>query len=233
KTLFMHLSITTFSYSIDTDYLGSFEDFIAKNNKSNAAVFIDRWMHHKKDYEIYNKYARIVEEETRLPDLLRELPVDEYKVADTFPSIDRAIIIYITNSLFENLEDYKEYEKLIRLRRSKHYYEKYEQIYEALFYAVKMYEFDKRYYNNIPQVPAMEFYHDYQTKYYEMDTFYRKFYVSFDQEPNNELLKKLRENVEKLYTYRFMAEINQKWLQALTMDMSESWSLPGVLNQHT
>src|SRR5699024_2701986 len=120
KTLFMHLSITALSHSIDTDYLESVQDFIAMENRTNAVIFIDRWMHHKVDYKIYSEYARMVEEEIQLPNLLQELPIEEYKIADTFPYIDRAIIVYISNSLLENLEDYEDYKKLVRLRRSKH-----------------------------------------------------------------------------------------------------------------
>ena len=233
KTLFMHLSITALSHSIDTDYLESVQDFISVKNRSNSVIFIDRWMHHKIDYKIYNEYARMVEEEIQLSNLLRELPVDDFKVADAFPCIDRAIIVYIANSLLDNLEDYEDYTKLVRLRRSKHYYEKYEQIYDELYFSIKMNEFYKKYRHNISQVQELEFYKFYENEYYLMDYYYRKFYVAYDMENDNELLKKLKILIENLYTNWFMSEVNSKWLQSLKMGMSEDWSLPGIQSQQS
>ncbi|MCD8503185.1 MAG: hypothetical protein LRY71_17915 [Bacillaceae bacterium] len=88
------------------------------------------------------------------------------------------------------MEDYEEYIKLIKLRRAKHFYETYENIYEALYYTVKIHELYKEQEARIPQGQAVEMYQTYVNKYYVMDTYYRKFYVAYDQESNNELLKK-------------------------------------------
>ena len=88
--------------------------------------------------------------------------MEEFKQADTFPYIDRAIIIYIANGLVTKLEDYEEYTKLIKLRRAKHYYEKYASVYEALYYTVKMHEFYKEHRTGIPQGRAIDLYESYR-----------------------------------------------------------------------
>ena len=231
KTLFIHLIVTAFNHSVSEEYLTSVQDFIAERNKANALVFIDHWMHHKTDYSVFDQYAEMAEQEIQFPSLLQSVPIDEFRQADAFPYIDKAIIIHIANGLMEQLEDYEEYTKLIKLRRAKHYYEKYASVYDALYYTVKMHEFHKEHQQGIPKGRAIDLYEAYQKEYYLMDTYYRKFYVAYDEESNHELLKKLKELVEHLYTNWFIGELSSNWSQAVKSQMAEEWSLPGVQNQ--
>lgn len=231
KTLFMHLSVTTLSHYVEESSLSNIKSFIAERNRSNALVFIDHWMHHKTDYLIYNELAEIAEKEIKLANIVNQLPIEAFKNADTFSYFDKAIIIYIANSLEASHEDYEEYIKLINLRRVKHFYEKFQYIYEALFYTVKMYEFYKKYSSGIPKVSAIDMWKSYVNEYHEMDTYYRKFYVAFDNEPNSEILKKLRSMVENLYTIWFMGDLSSHWSQAVESDLKDDWVLPGITNQ--
>lgn len=233
KSLFTHLTVTAFSHSVDTIYLKTIEKFIAKRNQTNALVFVDHWMHHKSDFEQFDKYASTVEQEIELPALIRAMPLEAFKHAETFPYIDRAIILYIANSLVSNLEDYDDYLKLIELRRVKHYYEKHEAIYEALYYAVKMHQFYKEYRSGIPRGRAIDLYKSYVETYYQMDTYYRKFYVAYDLEGDSELLKKIQPAVEHLYTNWFMGELSSHWSKQVAEEMSVDWSLPGIRNQQS
>ena len=231
KTLFMHLTVTALSHSIEESVISNLKSFIAERNKSNSLVFVDHWMHHKSDYAIYNELAEVIEQEIKLADIVRQLPIEAFKNADTFPYFDKAIIIYIANSLEASHEDYEEYTKLINLRRVKHFYEKFQFIYEALFYTVKMYQFYKKYSTGIPKNTAMEMWKSYVNEYHAMDTYYRKFYVAFDNEPNSEILKKLKTMVENLYTNWYMGDLSSHWSQAVESDLKDNWVLPGIINQ--
>lgn len=233
KTLFIHLAVTAFSHVVNKEYLTGIVDFIAERNRTNALVFIDHWMHHKTDYEMFDELAEMAEQEVQLASLLQSVPIEEFKQADTFPYIDKAVIIYIANSLMEKLEDYEEYTKLIKLRRAKHYYEKYASVYEALYYTVKMHEFYKEYREGIPQGKAVDLYKSYVRDYHAMDTYYRKFYVAYDEESNHELLKKLKELVENLYINWYMGELSSHWSQAVKSELTEDWSLPGIQSQQS
>ncbi|WP_319005306.1 BREX-1 system phosphatase PglZ type A [Fictibacillus halophilus] len=230
KTLFMHLTITALSHAIDEQHLANVKNFIAERNKPSGLVFIDHWMHHKTDYVIYDEMAESIEKEIKITEIVNALPVDVFKQADTFPYFDKAIIIYIANSLEAGHEDYDEYSKLINLRRVKHFYEKYQFIYEALFYTVKMYEFYKKYHLGIPKASASEIWKSYVAEYNAMDSYYRKFYVAFDNEPNSEILKKLKAMIENLYTNWYMGDLSSHWSQSLD-EIRDKWELPGVTNQ--
>ncbi|WP_328166399.1 BREX-1 system phosphatase PglZ type A [Peribacillus simplex] len=231
KTLFMHLTVTTLSHSIEETSLSNIKSFIAERNKSNALVFIDHWMHHKTDYAIYNELAEMIEREIKLADIVHQLSIEEFKDADAFPYFDKSIIIYIANSLEASHEDYDEYIKLINLRRVKHFYDKYQFIYEALFYTVKMYEFYKKYSSGIPKVSAIDMWKSYVNEYHTMDTYYRKFYVAFDNEHNSEILKKLKKMVENLYTNWYMGDLSSHWSQSIESEIKDKWTLPGITNQ--
>ncbi|MEC2303581.1 MULTISPECIES: BREX-1 system phosphatase PglZ type A [Heyndrickxia] len=231
KTLFIHLVVTAFSQSVGSENLADLSGFIAQHNKTNALVFIDHWMHHKTDDAVFDEYTEMVEQEIQLPKIINTIPVDTFKQADIFPYIDKAIIIHIANGLFTDLEDYEEYTKLIKLRRAKHYYGKFSAIYEALYYTVKMQEFYKEHRQGIPQGHAIDLYERYIKEYYRMDTYYRKFYVAFDKGNNHDLMKKLKDLVEDLYTNWYMEELNILWSKAAEAEMIQEWSLPGIKNQ--
>lgn len=231
KTLMIHLTVTAFSHSVDEKYLSNVQDYIAERNRTNSLVFIDHWMHHKVDDKIYHEYAAMVEKELDLQSILKQIPIDEFKQADVFPYIDRAIIIYIVNGLATQLEDYEEYNKLIKLRRAKHYYEQYSALYDALYYTVKIHEFHKTYAQGLPQGYAIDLYEAYTSNYYKMDYYYRKFYVAYDREDNHEVMKKLKAFVEKYYTNWYMLQLNDNWTKAVKKEMTEQWSLPGIQNQ--
>lgn len=231
KTLFIHLAVTAFSQSVGEENLNELSDFISNRNKTNAVVFIDHWMHHKTDYVVFDEYAEMAEQEIQLSNIINNLPIEVFKQADIFPYIDRAIIIYIANGLVTQLEDYEEYTKLIKLRRAKHYYDKFASIYEALYYTVKIHEFYKEHRQGIPQGRAIDLYQAYVNDYHLMDTYYRKFYVAYDEESNHDLLKKLKMLVENLYTNWYMGELSSHWSKAVESEMTQDWSLPGVKNQ--
>lgn len=231
KTLFMHLSLTALSQSIDEQYLEDVQGFIAERNQADALVFVDHWMHHRSDSAVFDEFAEMVEQEVNLAGILQEVSVEAFKEADVFPFIDRAIILYISNSLMDQLEDYEKYMKLIRLRRSKHHYDKYKNVYDALYYTVEMHAFQKEHAQGLPQGPAIDLYNAYVEKFHVMDTYYRKFYVAYDQGEASELMKKIKELVENLYTSWYMGQLSSHWSQAVQADMKVNWLLPGVTSQ--
>lgn len=231
KTLFIHLVMTAMIQSVDERHLSQYKQFIAEHNQTNAYVFIDHWMNHKADFLTFNDYVKTVEKEIELPDVINQLSVDQFEESDIFPYIDRAIIKYITNHLFEGQEDFGSYEDLIYLRRSKHFYNTYRSVYEALLYTVKMHAFKHKYIHGIPRAKALSIYESYLRDYYVMDAYYRKFYIAFDEDNQHEMMHTLKERVEHLYTDWFMGQLSTHWSHAVKEELTEDWSLPGIDRQ--
>src|SRR5699024_11581343 len=127
-------AVTAFGQTIDMKYLDRFSHFIAEQNKTNCYVFIDHWMHHTTDYQIFHDYIHQIEGDIQLPELIQSLPVEVFQNAEVFPYVDRAVIIYIVNSLIEQREDYEEYIDLISERRLKHIIHMFLLHYDTHFY---------------------------------------------------------------------------------------------------
>jgi hypothetical protein len=187
-------------------------------------------MNHKSDYIVYDQYAEEIEKEIVFSRLLQSLEMDEIKGVDIFPSIDKAIILYIVDALENKLEDYSEYGKLLRLRKTKHFYEKYKYVYEGLYNCVKIFEFRK----NTPSIPIelpQTMLKSYSDKYYLMDLYYRKFYIAFDKNSSSQTLQKLRSMVEGVYINWFMTELSYSWSESISSNLNNSWDIPGVVAQ--
>lgn len=230
KKLLIYMMMTTISTSISNEKLSIFKDFIGEAGKGNCTIFLDRWMNHKSDYIVYDQYAEEIEKEIVFSRLLQSLAMDEIKGADIFPSIDKAIILYIVDALENKLEDYSEYGKLLRLRKTKHFYEKYKYVYEGLYNCVKIFEFRKNT-QSIPIELPQAMLKSYSDKYYLMDLYYRKFYIAFDKNSSSQILQKLRSMVEGVYSNWFMTELSYSWSESISSNLNNNWDIPGVVAQ--
>ncbi|MDV2581668.1 BREX-1 system phosphatase PglZ type A [Alkalibacillus haloalkaliphilus] len=231
KKLMTHLTVTALSHSVDQDYLKNLEGFIAQTHRTNSIVFIDRWMHHSEDSEVFDEYVSQIEREINIPDIVQPMQVNEFKKEEVFPYFDDAIIEFIFQGLQARHEDYEEYKSLIRLRRAKHFYYKYQYLYEALYNAVEMYAFKKEFAMGIPKQSMKDMYQSYIDQYYVMDQYYRRFYNAFDQAEQDERLNELQRMVEYIYTDWFMTELNTNWSSSIQEEIKDEWSIDGVTNQ--
>ncbi|MFA7573419.1 MAG: BREX-1 system phosphatase PglZ type A, partial [Lutispora sp.] len=231
KKLLIYMMITALSHTIEEEKLNIYKDFIGQSGRGNCLIFLDRWMNHKKDYSHYDDYAREIEKEINFSQVISGLEIDKIKNSDIFPLIDKAIILHITNALEQGLQDFEEYAKLIRLRKSKHFYEGFQYIYEALLNVVRMYEFRKKYALGIPADKAEKMVQAYTEDYYLMDLYYRKFYVAYDAYEPSEILKKLKYMAEGLYTNWYMGELSTSWTKALMADNKDEWDITGIRKQ--
>jgi len=231
KTLFMHLAISALSFQMDEEDLALLENFIALSHTGDCYILIDHWMQNQADAPKFVEYARQIEKEIQLQEIIQELPLEKYENVDIFPIIDQEIILHIANALLKDLEDFDKYLSIIENRRPKYYFEKYENIYDTLFYTIKIFEFRKEFDQGLPQGTAEDIFHAYEKSYYRMDNYYRKFYLAYDMSEKHEFVNKLQEKVEYLYTHWFIGELGANWSQAVRTDLVEDWNLAGLKKQ--
>lgn len=230
KKLFIHLISTVLGNYINEDKLGRISNFIGKN-KPNCVVFVDHWINHKTDFAKYDMLSEEYEKEVNIAQIINELDIEEIKDVDILKVFDRAIIKNIVDSLENKIEDYDEFIEIIRRRRTKHFYEQYESIYEALLNAVEIHKFYKKYSMGIPQKNTDKFFKDYIEEYYRMDTYYRSFYYFYDLKPESNAINRLKVLVENLYVNWYLPEIGTNWTCAIDDDMRKDWRIPGIVNQ--
>ncbi|MGV2620919.1 UNVERIFIED_CONTAM: BREX-1 system phosphatase PglZ type A [Halobacillus marinus] len=231
KKLMLHLTVTTLSHSVDEKHLLYVNDYLSSNKRTNSLIFIDRWMYHTEDSKRYDQYARELENEINIEQIVRQMKVNEFKKTDIFPYFDQAIIQYIFNGVEAQLEDFEEYKNLIRIRRAKHFYKENKAVYEALYNIVQMYEFKKQRPFGIPKQSMKDLHKAFHEEYYQMDTFYRKFYNAYDEAEPSEQMKELQRIVEYVYTNWFMSELNNHWSSSITEEIKDEWAIDGVPKQ--
>lgn len=230
KKLFIYLISTVLGNYINEDKLERISDFIG-SNKPNCIIFIDHWINHKTDSAKYDMLSEEYEKEVNIAQIVNELDIEEIKDIDILKVFDRAIIKNIVDSLENKIEDYDKFIEIIRRRRTKHFYEQYESIYEALLNAVEMHKFYKKYSMGIPQKNSNKLFKDYIEEYYKMDTYYRKFYYFYDLKPESNIINRLKTLVEGLYVNWYLPEIGTNWTYTIDDDMLRDWSIPGIVNQ--
>lgn len=113
---------------------------------------------------------------------IRDVPVEELSECDGFECFDQRILRYIQESISNQVENYDFCLNLIKARRTKHWYQKYENIYEAWYHLLKIMDL-KKILAPIPMVGAKELWEGYAHQYFLVDYHYRNFYWHYDQNP--------------------------------------------------
>lgn len=222
--------------------LSGYDQYV--NRKENECqIFLKHWMDSSRDSKTFEKYAKdILEEngqdlEKNLQTALDKQDVKTYLEAEVVETFDKALILHILKSLNSPVdsteEDFKNYLSWIDTRRTKHWFSEYENIYNALEYAVKLFQFSLEYYDNPKAADALEntrslyeLFKAYAETYYQIDYLYRKFYYYYDKEQEKDILKKnLRPQVEDLYTNKLLGKLLLKWSSLIDTELDGKWKI--------
>ncbi|AAM05753.1 TPA: BREX-1 system phosphatase PglZ type A [Methanosarcina acetivorans] len=222
--------------------LSGYDQYV--NRKENECqIFLKHWMDSSRDSKTFEKYTKdILEEnnqdlEKNLQGALDKRDVQKYLEAEAVDTFDKALIVHILKFLNSPVdstgEDFKNYLSWIDTRRTKHWFSEYENIYNALEYAVKLFQFSLEYYDNPKAADALEntrslydLFKAYAETYYQIDYLYRKFYYYYDKEQEKDILKKnLRPQVEDLYTNKLLGKLLLKWSSLIESDLKRQWKI--------
>jgi uncharacterized protein (TIGR02687 family) len=130
-------------------------------------------------------------------------------------------------------EDFESYLNWISIRKTKHWYPKYNDLYLALEYAILLHKFAKEFrVEDLHDRKLKDLFHDYADKHYLMDQYYRKFYYYYDKSREEDILKNTRELVEKLYNNLLMDRLLGQWSEAINNETSGIWNVELVDHQN-
>ncbi|AKB32031.1 putative cytoplasmic protein [Methanosarcina siciliae HI350] len=241
KKLFLSF-LTTHMTRYSGVSLSGYDQYV--NRKENECqIFLKHWMDSSRDSRRFEKYTRdILEEngqdlEKNLQSALDKRDVKTYLEAEAVETFDKALIVHILKSLNSPVdsteEDFKNYLSWIDTRRTKHWFSEYENIYNALEHAVKLFQFAQEHYDNpkaadaLDNIPSLyELFKAYAKTYYQIDYLYRKFYYYYDKEQEKDILKKsLRPQVEDLYTNKLLGRLLLKWSSLIDSKLDGQWKI--------
>ena len=226
---FMVMLLTTnMNENIRFELPKSYSQFISSKT-TNCIVFINRFMNNIKDSEYYDKMQELVGEKLKIDKLLEKNDSASFINCDTFEYIDKLILTRIIKLLKDDIEEYDKYLNIISLRRTLHYYNKYESEYKAIKWAINLLNKKKKLNSNIKSEEAFDIVKSYSKEYFYIDKSYRKFYYYFDKGNWKNELNDLKVAIENVYNNWYLQELSIKWNNALKS--LKSWKIEGLKQQ--
>ncbi|WP_214044215.1 BREX-1 system phosphatase PglZ type A [Methanomethylovorans sp.] len=235
KKLFLSFIITHIVRNTNLDL----KKYKAYNNSlsNECEIFIRSWMDNSRDSTMFEEYCKLLfasddqlHNDDQLPKYLekeiQKHDVSKYIEAESLDLFDKGIIQKITEALQNDKEDFDKYLGWITNRKTKHWYPRFQNIYNALEYALKLHRFSKELdTTNISEQDLTDLFRGYTERYYLMDQYYRKFYYHYDKDKEKDFLKHTKDLVEKLYNNRLLDKLLTRWSQLITSEMSGRWNI--------
>ncbi|MDA0525419.1 BREX-1 system phosphatase PglZ type A [Methanococcoides alaskense] len=218
--------------------LDTYKSYI--NSKGNECeIFIRNWMDHSKDSQGFDDFSKVVMEENSsrlesdLKNIIKNSDIPDYIEAESTDIFDRAVINNIAIDIENGQEDFESYLNWIAIRKTKHWYPKYSDLYLALEYAILLHKFAKEFrVEDLCDKNLKDLFHAYTDKHYLMDQYYRKFYYYYDKSREEDILKNTRELVEKLYNNVLMDRLLGQWSEAINNETNGKWNVELVDHQN-
>lgn len=218
--------ITNMNETIKFQLPKQYEIFISKK-ATNCIVFINHFMNNSKDGEYYDKMQELIADKLKIYKLLEKNSSDTFINCDIFEEIDRVVLRRITNLLKDEVEEYSKYLSFIGVRRTMHFYKKYENEYKTIKWSINL--LSKKRDLTIKAETSYDMFKSYTKNYYYIDKAYRKFYYHYDNCIEKDELRDLRERVENVYNNWYLQELSIKWFNSL--NTQNFWRIEGVRQQ--
>ena len=145
--------------------------------------------------------------------------LDEVDLVGTecFPCINEVILTKIMTEISDHIIDVDTITDTVEKRRTCVWYEPFENFYDGILQVANMQSFFKEHSAGFHTAEAKSIWKEYTESYYQMDTYYRLFYLSFQKslETSNilldDLFKHVVDKVEGLYNHWFLGELGNNW----------------------
>ena len=212
QEVYKSLVFTYFATSLkDIKKVSRYSKYLLTKKTTNVYVFINSLMRDKTTKEYFEKIAQDIEEEFGIEELIKSMDIEEYNLSDAFKVIDKYVIKYLVDKLFNGIGEYDIYKNYIDDRENKYWFDKLENEYNLLKVSIAFFEKIKELENEIKIVDIDKFAKDYADSFSEVDTLYRKMYFYYDSIEDKDVFINLKNKIENIYINDFMTELSIKW----------------------
>ena len=212
EEVYKSLVFTYFATSLkDIKKVSRYSKYLLTKKTTNVYVFINSLMRDKTTKEYFEKIAQDIEEEFGIEELIKSMDIEEYNLSDAFKVIDKYVIKYLVDKLFNGIGEYDIYKNYIDDRENKYWFDKLENEYNLLKVSIAFFEKIKELENEIKIVDIDKFAKDYADSFSEVDTLYRKMYFYYDSIEDKDVFINLKNKIENIYINDFMTELSIKW----------------------
>lgn len=214
--LAIHLLLTASTRTLRPEYLAGLDSFISMPHQAYCYDFISEWLHGEDREQLYD-VARYVEDEAHLNQRFAKLAVDDLVNTECFPCINEVILTKLMTEISNHIIDVDTISATVEKRRTCAWYEPFENFYDGLLQVANMQRFFKEHSAGFHTADAKDIWKEYTESYYQMDTYYRLFHLSFQKslETSNilldDLFKHVADKVEGLYSHWFLGGLGNNW----------------------
>lgn len=214
--LAIHLLLTAATRTMRQEYLAGLDGFISMPHQAYCYDFISEWLHSEDRGQLYD-IARYVEDEVRLHQRFEKMTVDDLVDTECFPCINEVILIKLMTEISDHIIDVDAITSTVEKRRTCVWYEPFKNFYDGILQVANMQNFFKEHSAGFHTAEAKKIWKKYTESYYQMDTYYRLFHLSFQKslETSNilldDLFKQVVDKVEGLYIHWFLGELGNNW----------------------
>lgn len=226
RRLAAHVILTATTRTMAREYLAGLESYISIPHQSYCYDFVSEWLHSPDSMTLYS-IAREIEEELRLSRRFDSLKAQDIADTECFPSINECILKKIMVDIGNQFIDVETITSLTEKRRTYVWYELVGDYFDGVLQIANMQKFYKEHSASFHTTKPSQIWKRYMQTYYQMDTFYRLFHISFAkslQTSNPELddlFKRCAEVVEGLYKHWFLSELGNNWTEACADELRE------------
>lgn len=192
-----------------------------------AIVFLRRWkdsIRHRETFEALSDrcaHDLVIEQDLRVRDYRELVDLDFFKL------IDQKILADLVREVEAQTIDLKECLRIVRARRSGHWFTDYEPLYGAVEVAAQLL------YGVAAADLRIESMADgirkYSSAWFRFDQLYRRFVFHCRKAGRITLVQNLAEQVENIYANNFVLGVNEHWQRLV--DTTSAWEAPGFPNQ--
>ena len=222
--LAIHLLLTAATRTMRQEYFAGLDSFISMPHQAYCYDFIAEWLHSDSIQQLYD-VARYVEDEARLHQRFEKLAVEDLVGTECFPCINEVILKKLMTDIGNHIIDVDAIVSTVEKRRTCAWYAPFENFYDGILQVANMQTFFKEHSGGFHTAEAKGVWEEYTESYYQMDTYYRLFHLSFQKslETSNilldDLFKHVVDKVEGLYTHWFLGELGNNWSDVCADEM--------------
>jgi len=186
---------------------------------SDALVFLKRWKDSVKHQEAFETLSKECADILAIEKDLQKRAVSSLEEIDYFELVDRKILSDLAKNVVEQTISSNDRERLIRKRKLKHWYKRYEDLYQAIDYGAR---FIKLLDETELAIESMDDgLSKYASNWYQLDQLYRKYVFHTRQSGQISMLEVLSDKVGNLYSNNYLLTVNNNW--QTRVDQCDSW----------
>lgn len=231
-----NLIFTALSGVVKSKVLSGLEKYISAENQTFCYNVINEWAdsaESEKLYELSYEISRQFDILSRLQKQSTESLAD----VDCLPFIDEYIITCYMNEIGNDVVKYEDIITVSEKRQMGKWYKRFAIYYDGLNTFAKMYDFYTEHISGFHYGNAEQMWKAYCDGLFRMDTYYRKFHISFRKSLKSasseldDMFKNIADIAERVYKNWYLTELNNQWCNLIRNDMESHGKIPVIPQQ--